>query len=274
MGSLDAADKIRGGDFTNSLAKRIAGMAVRAGGLAGGAATAYFGSTQPANAGEDEFARQKQYGSAPKPASTSAASSRKTGSGMNKVMNRTPSTPTTTPTAPPVASKAIPTAPKAAPAPVATPKATPTTNKAGYFKGGSMGDTTVKSGQTLSGIAKSTGQSVADLAKMNNISDVNKISAGAKLMTKVPTPPSRPADTATSTPASASKPAETPATSAPAPTPPATPMRLPDNMGGSDMKSPTPAPAPEKKMKDAGTAAPTKTMAESVQVGNYKYRIV
>ena len=133
----------------------------------------------PANSDENEFARQAKYGAKATPASG------RTGAGMNKTMNRVSSTVTSKPSPTPAAAR------------------TPTANKAGFYKGGSMGDTTVKRGDTLSGIAKRTGQSVSDLAKMNNISDVNKISAGAKLMTKVPTPPSRPADVS-STPAPAS----------------------------------------------------------------------
>ena len=141
----------------------------------------------PANSDENEFARQAKYGAKATPASG------RTGAGMNKTMNRVSSTVTSKPSPTPAAAR------------------TPTANKAGFYKGGSMGDTTVKRGDTLSGIAKRTGQSVSDLAKMNNISDVNKISAGAKLMTKVPTPPSRPADVS-SAPTSAPKP-ETPAPS-------------------------------------------------------------
>lgn len=138
---------------------------------------------------------QSKTASAPETkAAASTPPTGRTGVGMNKAMNRVGSTPS-------------PVTPKTAPAPVPQ---TAMTNKAGYYKGGSMGDTTVKRGDTLSGIAKRTGQSVSDLAKMNNISDVNKISSGAKLMTKVPTPPSRPADVS-----SAPTPAPKPETSAP-----------------------------------------------------------
>lgn len=113
--------------------------------------------------------------------------------------------------------------PSAAPSPGTTKPtvaSTSTTSKSGYYKGGSQGDYTIKRGETLSGIAKRTGQSVADLAKMNKIGDVNKISSGAKLMTKVPTPPSRPADVS-----SAPTPAPKPETPAPA---------AASNVGGSD----------------------------------------
>ena len=168
---------------SRSIASMAGNIAAGAARLALPAATAYFGSTVPAGAGENEFARQAKYGAKATPASG------RTGAGMNKTMNRVSST---------VTSK--PVTPASAPKPAAAP--TPTANKAGFYKGGSQGDYTVKRGETLSGIAKRTGQSVSDLAKMNKISDVNKISSGAKLMTKVPTPPSRPANLSTPAPAS------------------------------------------------------------------------
>ena len=170
---------------SRSIASMAGNIAAGAARLALPAATAYFGSTVPAGAGENEFARQAKYGAKATPASG------RTGAGMNKTMNRVSST---------VTSKPSPT-PAAAPKPAAAPASAPA--KSSFYKGGTQGDYTIKRGDTLSGIAKRTGQSVSDLAKMNKISDVNKISSGAKLMTKVPTPPSRPADVS-STPAPAS----------------------------------------------------------------------
>lgn len=59
------------------------------------------------------------------------------------------------------------------------------TNSKGYFSGSpnvSKGDYTVKSGENLSGIAKRLGTSVGAIQSMNKgMTDVNKISAGAKL---------------------------------------------------------------------------------------------
>ena len=67
-----------------------------------------------------------------------------------------------------------------------------TTKAPEYYKG-KVGDYTVKAGDTLSSIAKSTGQSVADLASKNKFDSENKIAAGAKLFTgDVPTPPKKP----------------------------------------------------------------------------------
>ena len=156
--------------------------------IVGGVAAAM--DPTPANAGENEFSRQAKYGA--KPAASTPAT------------KQAAATPKTTP-APGPQPKAPPPAPAAASAAASAPKTgnaskvTPTITKSGFYKGGSQGDYTIKKGDTLSGIAKRTGQSVSDLAKMNKISDVNKISSGAKLMTKVPTPPSRPADTSSAT---------------------------------------------------------------------------
>jgi murein DD-endopeptidase MepM/ murein hydrolase activator NlpD len=67
-----------------------------------------------------------------------------------------------------------------------------TTKAPDYYKG-KVGDYTVKAGDTLSGIASKTGQSVADLASKNKFDSENKIAAGSKLFTgSVPTPPVRP----------------------------------------------------------------------------------
>ena len=113
---------------------------------------------------------------------------------------------------------------------------------------------------------------------MNNISDVNKISSGAKLMTKVPTPPSRPAD-ATPTPAPAApapKPAEPefkgrmipPSDSGVGATPPAASFVN----SRREMRSGGPATAPLTS-KDFSRQPPS-SMQECVQVGDNKYRIV
>jgi len=52
------------------------------------------------------------------------------------------------------------------------------------YYAGTTGDTTVNKGQTLSGIAGSKGMSLPDLIALNpNITDPNKISAGAKIKT-------------------------------------------------------------------------------------------
>jgi LysM repeat protein len=81
-----------------------------------------------------------------------------------------------------------PEAPKSTPAPVSTgPKAseTPKTTKGGYFKSApnvSKGDYSVKSGETLSGIAKKHGTSVGAIQSMNKgLTDPSKIAKGAKL---------------------------------------------------------------------------------------------
>lgn len=79
------------------------------------------------------------------------------------------------------------------------PKATGTISSdapkkiSGQFKGG-VGDTTVKKGQTLSGIAKAKGTTVSDIMSKNQgILNPNKIRAGSQIFTKnVPTPPKRP----------------------------------------------------------------------------------
>lgn len=57
---------------------------------------------------------------------------------------------------------------------------------ASYYAG-KTGNYTIKSGDNLSRIAKSSGVSVSELAKWNNISNVNNIRAGAKLYTYDPT---------------------------------------------------------------------------------------
>ncbi len=259
-------------------------------------AAAYFGSTVPAGAGDDEFARQAKYGVKPTPASG------RTGAGMNKTMNRVSSTVTSKPAAAP--------APKPAAAPASAPA------KSSFYKGGSQGDYTIKRGDTLSGIAKRTGQSVSDLASMNKISDVNKISSGAKLMTKVPTPPSRPADISKPTEPAAAKPYKPaspqtdrgydfpvgPGKRAPivgkTTDPSVTDTEVkksttsdytskvsqdfnavrPQSSPQSSSPAPEPAkpaaPAPDPKKKEAG-AIPASPMAESVvTVGANKYRIV
>jgi LysM repeat protein len=305
----DASMTIRGGAYP-SLAARIKGMATAAKGIAGTAARGLakgFGNPvtagaliaaepTPANAGENEFARQKQYGAKPA-ASTPAA---------NKPATSTTSKPAATPATPKTSVAPAP-APKPAAAPAAAPKPAPapvpqtqTTSKSGFYKGGSMGDVTVKKGQTLSGIAKSTGQSVADLAKMNNIKDVNKISSGAKLMTKVPTPAPRPAETKPYQPSSVSQDYETstnvdgkamttssgspinisqvvkqnrlgePVKTQVAPEP--KPLTSPTSNPSTDM--PSPKPAPEQKKKEAGAAPAPAPVAECVQIGANKYRIV
>lgn len=250
----DTSMKIRGGAYP-SVAARIKDMATAAKGIAGTAVRGLakgFGNPvtagamiaaepTPANSGENEFARQAKY--APKTASAPAATPK-----------------------------------PAAPAPTPTAAPTPAPAKPGFYKGGSQGDYTIKKGDTLSSIAKNTGQNVADLAKMNNISDVNKISSGAKLMTKVPTPPSRPAD-ATPTPAPAApapKPAEPefkgrmipPSDSGVGATPPAA------SFVGSrkEMRGGGPATAPLTS-KDFSRQPPS-SMQECVQVGDNKYRIV
>ncbi len=242
----DTSMKIRGGAYP-SVAARLKDMAGIAGrGLARGLGNPVSAGVMaameptPANSGENEFARQAKY--APKTASAPAVTPK-----------------------------------PAAPAPTSTAAPTPAPAKPGFYKGGSQGDYTIKKGDTLSNIAKNTGQSVADLAKMNNISDVNKISSGAKLMTKVPTPPSRPADaTPSASPAPAPKPAEPefkgrmipPSDSGVGATPPAASFVN----SRREMRSGGPATAPLTS-KDFGRQPPA-SMQESVQVGANKYRIV
>lgn len=238
-----------------------------AGRLAGGPVGALLGSTVPANSGENEFARQAKYAPKTTPGSMDVskqpAPTVSTSAAAEKVGISQTAKPTVTPAA--GTSKSAPAPKSSAPA-----APTPTTNKSGYYKGGSQGDYTVKSGDTLSGIAKRTGQSVSDLASMNKIADVNKISSGAKLMTKVPTPPSRPADTASS-------PAPT-ATSAAAPVDrsssnPPTTSGNPTPVGGGAITQD--AQKKQKTTQDAGTSSAPAPMAESVvTVGANKYRIV
>jgi N-acetylmuramoyl-L-alanine amidase len=67
--------------------------------------------------------------------------------------------------------EAKPTAPK--------PKAKPTSTKAS--EPSNTGDYTIAKGDTLSAIAKRNNTSVAELKRINNIADVDKIQAGAKL---------------------------------------------------------------------------------------------
>ena len=55
------------------------------------------------------------------------------------------------------------------------------------YYSGKKGNYQIKSGDTLSAIASRTNTSVNDLVKWNNISDANKIRAGAKLYTTNPT---------------------------------------------------------------------------------------
>jgi LysM repeat protein len=271
----DASMKIRGSAYP-SVAARIKDMATAAKGIAGTAVRGLakgFGNPvtagamiaaepTPANSGENEFARQAKY--APKTAPTPAATPKPAAS--TPAVKASTATPATTK---PVAAPTSAPAPKPAAAPASAPA------KSSYFKGGSMGDTTVKSGQTLSGIAKSTGQSVADLAKMNNISDVNKISAGAKLMTKVPTPAPRPADVSSAS-TSAPKPAEPTATSS-APVDrtssnPPTTSGNPTPVGGGAITQD--AQKKQKTTQDAGTSSAPAPVAECVQIGANKYRIV
>lgn len=81
----------------------------------------------------------------------------------------------------------------------AAPKATGTISVdapkkiSGQYKG-SLGDTTVKKGDTLSGIAKKNNTSVSDLMNKNKgILNADKVRAGSKIFTKdAPTPPKRP----------------------------------------------------------------------------------
>ena len=118
-----------------------------------GAAVGLVADAKPLNKGEDEFARQKSLGIT-KPNVTP---------GMGSTKNIEP-----------VKGGAI------------------TTKAPDYYKG-KVGDYTVKAGDTLSGIAAKTGQSVADLASKNKFDSENKIAAGAKLFTgDVPTAPKRP----------------------------------------------------------------------------------
>lgn len=118
-----------------------------------GAVAGLVADAKPLNKGEDELARQKSLGIT-KPNVTP---------GMGSTKNIEP-----------VKGGAI------------------TTKAPDYYKG-KVGDYTVKAGDTLSGIASKTGQSVADLASKNKFDSENKIAAGSKLFTgAVPTPPSRP----------------------------------------------------------------------------------
>jgi LysM repeat protein len=62
----------------------------------------------------------------------------------------------------------------------------------GQYKGG-VGDTTIKKGQTLSGIAKAKGTTVSDIMSKNPVLNANKVRAGSKIFTgNAPTPPKRP----------------------------------------------------------------------------------
>ena len=118
-----------------------------------GAAVGLVADAKPLNKGEDELGRQKSLGIT-KPNVTP---------GMGSTKNIEP-----------VKGGAI------------------TTKAPDYYKG-KVGDYTVKSGDTLSGIAARTGQSVADLASKNKFDSENKIAAGSKIFTgDVPTPPSKP----------------------------------------------------------------------------------
>ena len=222
-------------------------------------------------AGEFIGVRDKAQAAAPKPTAATSTTPAATTASPTPKASTAPVTPKASVTSAPVPAPKVAAAPKstAASTPGDASKITPTTTKSGYFKGGSMGDRTVKSGETLSGIAKSTGQSVSDLAKMNNISDVNKISAGAKLMTKVPTPPSRPADTAASTPASA--PTSTASVDRSSSNPPTTSGNPTPSGGGAITQD---AQKKQKTTQDAGTSSPPAPMAECVQIGANKYRIV
>ena len=118
-----------------------------------GAVAGLVADAKPLNAGEDELGRQKSLGIS-KPNVTP---------GMGSTKNIEP-----------VKGGSI------------------TTKAPEYYKG-QVGDYTVKAGDTLSGIAAKTGQSVADLASKNKFDSENKIAAGAKLFTgDVPTAPKRP----------------------------------------------------------------------------------
>ena len=94
------------------------------------------------------------------------------------------STATAAPKAAPSTAKEVPTikAPSAAPK---TADTSATTTKGGYFTKSpnvSKGDYTIKSGDTLSDIAKSHGTSVGAIQSMNKgLTDVNKIAAGGSL---------------------------------------------------------------------------------------------
>jgi LysM repeat protein len=234
-----------------------------AGRLAGGPVGALLGSTVPANSGENEFARQAKYAPKTTPGSMDVSKQPAPTVSTSAAAEKVGISQTAKPSVAPAAGTAKP-----APAPTPTPAApTPTANKSGYYKGGSQGDYTVKSGETLSGIAKKTGQSVSDLASMNKIADVNKISSGTKLMTKVPTPPSRPADTA-------STPASTPAAPVDrSSSNPPTTSGNPTPVGGGAITQD--AQKKQKTTQDAGTSSAPAPMAESVvTVGVNKYRIV
>lgn len=166
----------------------VSTVAKGAGRMAGGPLGALLGSTGPAGAGENEKARQAAYGQSLPNVAPGQGSAKNVGTVKGGSIGADVGRTTTS-----------------------KPKETPNTNASGYYKGSAVGDYTTKQGDTLSGIAKRTGQSVADLAKMNKISDVNKLSAGAKLMTKSVTPPVRPDTPAPAAPA--------PAAQSPAPAP-------------------------------------------------------
>lgn len=66
-------------------------------------------------------------------------------------------------------------------APYQPPKKAPAKKKTPSKSSSSSGGYTIKKGDTLSAIARRNGTTVAKLAAVNNIKDVNKIQAGAKL---------------------------------------------------------------------------------------------
>ncbi len=61
-------------------------------------------------------------------------------------------------------------------------------SQSGNWYRGTDGDYTIQPGDTLSSIAKRNNTTVDQLKKLNNIQDINKILAGAKLKTKAPAP--------------------------------------------------------------------------------------
>lgn len=64
--------------------------------------------------------------------------------------------------------------------------AVPTVNEKGFFLGNPLGDYALKSGETLGKVAKKFGTTVDNLAAINNIPNVAKVMAGARLLVNSP----------------------------------------------------------------------------------------
>lgn len=120
-----------------------------------------------------------------------------------------------------------------------------------YFSGSpnvSKGDYTIKKGETLSGIAKAKGTSVAAIQSMNKgLTDVNKIAAGGKLNLPTSTGASAP-KASTPTPAPETKPLQNPdqniTKQVPTVKAPESPAKVTPPASSTPTPTPAPAPAP------------------------------